>query len=90
MSWDQNLLTQIKQEFDLDSFLKNNDDKRTENQNSNKETHNDDDHDFHESFNSALVEDLDTNEQVNRQFYNKNNFFSLKKLRLKFITLSEN
>jgi hypothetical protein len=64
MSWDQNLLTQIKQEVDLDSFLKSNDNKTTEEEKVNKETDYDECNDFHESFNSALVEDLDTNEQV--------------------------
>ena len=74
MSWDQNLLTQIKQEVDLDSFLKSNDNKTTEEEKVNKETDYDECNDFHESFNSALVEDLDTNEQVRIFRFKKKTF----------------
>lgn len=75
MSWDQSLLTQIKQEVDLDSFLTSNDNKTTEGEKEvNKETDYDESNDFHESFNSALVEDLDTNEQVRIFRFKKKTF----------------
>ena len=81
MSWDQSLLTQIKQEVDLDSFLTSNDNKTTEGEKEvNKETDYDESNDFHESFNSALVEDLDTNEQVR--------FFRFKKKTFRFYSFN--